>query len=260
MIAVFGAFVPTGDAIIKAIALGLAVGVFTDAFLVRMTLVPAVLALLGDRAWSAALAGPPAPKVDVEGEGPFTRSPLRDWPTPESDHQVYGEGLAIEHADGTAVYGDIDVAVSRGDVLAVTGHGSSALLLTLSGRVVPDHGDLKIGGMVVPEENRKIRRVVPFLTSTRRTRTHGRRRHDAVDREEPAGPARHRPRGPRARHGHRGCGRRARGRRGPERIRQVILGLVDQRVDWMMPADTRYTLLDLEADRLAPLASGGAHS
>ena len=40
----------------------------------------------------------------------------------------------------------------------------------------------------------------------------------------------------------------------------VILGLVDQRVDWMMPADTRYTLLDLEADRLAPLASGGAHS
>ena len=32
-------------------AFGLAVGVFVDAFLVRMTLVPAVLALLGDRAW-----------------------------------------------------------------------------------------------------------------------------------------------------------------------------------------------------------------
>jgi hypothetical protein len=27
-----------------------------------------------------------------------------------------------------------------------------------------------------------------------------------------------------------------------------------------MPADTPYTLHDLEADRLAPLASGGAHS
>ena len=60
MFAVFGAFVPAGDSIIKSIALGLAVGVFADClFLVRMTLVPAVLALLGDKAWALpALAGP----------------------------------------------------------------------------------------------------------------------------------------------------------------------------------------------------------
>ncbi|GAE73695.1 hypothetical protein JCM18916_3245 [Cutibacterium acnes JCM 18916] len=35
---------------IKEIALALAVGILTDAFLVRMTLVPAVMALLGDKA------------------------------------------------------------------------------------------------------------------------------------------------------------------------------------------------------------------
>ena len=261
MIAVFGAFVPTGDAIIKAIALGLAVGVFTDAFLVRMTLVPAVLALLGDRAWSLPRwLDRLLPKVDVEGEGLVHQVALRDWPTPESDHQVYGEGLAIEHADGTAVYEDIDVAVSRGDVLAVTGHGSSALLLTLSGRIVPDRGDLKIGGMVVPEENRKIRRVVPFLTldspdaglmvdaATMRSIAknppdllvidHADRAHDTDTADAVAELV------------------AAAVRNGSA----VILGLVDQRVDWMMPADTRYTLLDLEADRLAPLASGGAHS
>ena len=51
MFAVFAAFVPEGDPSIKVIALGLAVGVFVDAFIVRMTLVPAVLQLLGDRAW-----------------------------------------------------------------------------------------------------------------------------------------------------------------------------------------------------------------
>ncbi|HUH52943.1 MAG TPA: MMPL family transporter, partial [Microbacteriaceae bacterium] len=51
MFAVFAAFVPEGDPSIKVIALGLAVGVFIDAFIVRMVLVPAVLALLDDRAW-----------------------------------------------------------------------------------------------------------------------------------------------------------------------------------------------------------------
>ncbi len=51
MFAVFAAFVPEGDASLKPIALGLAVGIVIDAFLVRMTLTPAVMALLGDRAW-----------------------------------------------------------------------------------------------------------------------------------------------------------------------------------------------------------------
>ena len=47
MTSVFVAFVPGGSSTIKPIALGLAVGVFVDAFVVRMTFVPAVLALLG---------------------------------------------------------------------------------------------------------------------------------------------------------------------------------------------------------------------
>src|SRR5699024_11226473 len=51
MFAVFAAFVPEGNGAIKPIAFGLAVGVFVDAFIVRMTLVPAVLALLGKHAW-----------------------------------------------------------------------------------------------------------------------------------------------------------------------------------------------------------------
>ena len=47
MVAVFASFVPHGDSAVKPIAFGLAVGVLVDAFVVRMTLVPAVLALLG---------------------------------------------------------------------------------------------------------------------------------------------------------------------------------------------------------------------
>ena len=51
MFAVFASFVSIEDVIVKAIALGLAVGIVVDAFVVRMTLVPAVLALLGRSAW-----------------------------------------------------------------------------------------------------------------------------------------------------------------------------------------------------------------
>jgi RND superfamily putative drug exporter len=70
MIGVFGGFVLAPDPITKSIGLALAFGVLVDAFLVRMTLVPAVLALLGDRAWS--LPGwleRRLPHVDIEGEG-----------------------------------------------------------------------------------------------------------------------------------------------------------------------------------------------
>ncbi|WP_019926125.1 MMPL family transporter [Nocardia sp. BMG111209] len=51
MFGVFIAFLAAGDPIIKSIGLSLAVGVFLDAFVVRLTLIPAVMSLLGDRMW-----------------------------------------------------------------------------------------------------------------------------------------------------------------------------------------------------------------
>ncbi|WP_035858141.1 MMPL family transporter [Kitasatospora cheerisanensis] len=68
MVAVFGGFVFNHDPIIKSIGFALAVGVFIDAFVVRMTLVPAAMALLGRRAWR--LPRPldrVIPDVDLEG-------------------------------------------------------------------------------------------------------------------------------------------------------------------------------------------------
>jgi RND superfamily putative drug exporter len=69
MIAVFSGFILDDDVVVKSIGLALAFGVMVDAFLVRMTLVPAVLALLDRRAWWL----PPwldrrMPNLDIEGE------------------------------------------------------------------------------------------------------------------------------------------------------------------------------------------------
>jgi len=69
MASVFAGFILVDDPTIKAIGFGLTVGVLVDAFVVRMTLVPAVLSLLGDRAWwFPKWLDRITPKVDIEGE------------------------------------------------------------------------------------------------------------------------------------------------------------------------------------------------
>ena len=68
MIAVFGAFILDPDPILKSIGLSLAFGVLADAFLVRLTLVPAVMALLGRAAWwLPRRIDRIVPRIDVEG-------------------------------------------------------------------------------------------------------------------------------------------------------------------------------------------------
>jgi uncharacterized membrane protein YdfJ with MMPL/SSD domain len=70
MIGVFGGFVLDHDPVIKSIGLSLAVGVLADAFIVRLTLVPAVMALLGRHAWRLPRRLERlVPEVDLEGEG-----------------------------------------------------------------------------------------------------------------------------------------------------------------------------------------------
>ncbi|MCX2947330.1 MMPL family transporter [Lentzea sp. NEAU-D7] len=67
MFSVFAGFVPAGEATVKSIAFALAVGIFVDAFVVRMVLVPAALALLGERAWWLPKFLRWLPELDVEG-------------------------------------------------------------------------------------------------------------------------------------------------------------------------------------------------
>jgi RND superfamily putative drug exporter len=76
MFSVFASFVTIDDVVVKAIAFGLAVGILVDAFLVRMTLVPAVLALLGRSAWwLPRWLDRILPDLDVEGARPGDAEP-----------------------------------------------------------------------------------------------------------------------------------------------------------------------------------------
>jgi RND superfamily putative drug exporter len=89
MMAVFAGFIGSSESMVKMIGFGLAVAVLFDAFVVRMAIVPAVLALLGDKAWwlpkwlDRAL-----PDVDVEGEGLRTRGDAAEGTGAERDEEL----------------------------------------------------------------------------------------------------------------------------------------------------------------------------
>ncbi|MEA5153500.1 MMPL family transporter [Raineyella sp.] len=69
MVSVFAGFIFSDDRMVKQFGLALAVGILIDAFLVRMTLVPALMAVLGKAAWwIPGWLDKLLPNLDIEGD------------------------------------------------------------------------------------------------------------------------------------------------------------------------------------------------
>lgn len=94
MIAVFAGFIFAHLSMIRPMGLGLAIGVAVDAFLVRMTLTPAVLSLRGDRAWwIPRWLDRVLPDLDVEG------TKLRAHLQREEEQAAAEESLDADRSD-----------------------------------------------------------------------------------------------------------------------------------------------------------------
>ncbi|XEC94557.1 MMPL family transporter [Paenibacillus tarimensis] len=79
MVSVFAGFIFAPDIMIKQIGFALAVGILIDAFIVRMTLVPAVMAVFGDKAWwLPRWLDRMLPNLDVEGDKLITELKAKD--------------------------------------------------------------------------------------------------------------------------------------------------------------------------------------
>ncbi|MFD5284813.1 MMPL family transporter [Streptomyces rubrogriseus] len=89
MTSVFAGFMTGGETLLKMVGFGLAIAVLFDAFVVRMAFVPAVLVLLGERAWwLPRRLDRLLPRVDVEGEALGRRSPAPALAAvPDADRQ-----------------------------------------------------------------------------------------------------------------------------------------------------------------------------
>lgn len=159
MLAVFAFFIPEGMMSIKEIAFALAVGVAVDAFLIRTAFTPAVLALLGDRAWHL----PPwldriVPSFDVEGEVLTKKLALAGWPG--DDSVVYAEGLAVE-----GVVDPFGIIVYPGQAVGIAGPVGprTGIALALSGRLETTAGKARVAGELVPESLSAVRRRTTYL-------------------------------------------------------------------------------------------------
>ncbi|MER7789748.1 MMPL family transporter [Streptomyces sp. NPDC097640] len=95
MIAVFSGFIAEDGSMIKTIGFGLAAAVLFDAFVVRMAIVPAVLALLGDKAWwLPKWLARILPRVDVEGEA-LSRRPAENQAQAENQAPAPDEPVEL---------------------------------------------------------------------------------------------------------------------------------------------------------------------
>ena len=150
MFAVFVAFVPEGDSSLKPIALGLAAGIAIDAFLVRMTLIPALMAILGEQAWQLpAWLERILPSVDIEGEAVERERHLASWPG--DDSAIAADELSIS-ADAPVLEG-VTLRVAPGGALVATGSDHRvrrALALAVAGRSPADGGRLRVAGHLLP--------------------------------------------------------------------------------------------------------------
>jgi RND superfamily putative drug exporter len=161
MIAVFASFVPHGDSSVKPIAFGLAVGVLVDAFVVRMTLVPAVLALLGHRAWRLpSWLDRRLPSLDVEGEGLSDHLEHDTWVADHGYAVVRAEGVGVRApGGGTPLLPQTDLVLRPGSVALAAGPATAGrtLLAAVSGRIPPAAGRLVVLGRFLPAEAASVR-------------------------------------------------------------------------------------------------------
>ena len=127
-----------------------------------MTLVPAVLALLGDRAWWLPRGlDRRLPSLDVEGADLARHVEHEEWTAEHGPAAVRADGLRLPGTDLAAV----DLALPAGSLLAVSGTDRVArrsLLAALTGRLDVE-GRLVVLDRVLPGEAAAVRRRCTLL-------------------------------------------------------------------------------------------------
>lgn len=154
MTSVFAFFIPDGNKYIKPIAVALTVGIFTDAFLVRMTFIPAIMTILGKHAWwLPKFLDRLLPVADIEGEGLARTLEHSDWVRRNGDAEVRLEQVNMRDEAGL-VLRDVSLVVRSGEFAYVrldTLLSRTALSMLLAGRTTAHEGVAYVSGHVLPD-------------------------------------------------------------------------------------------------------------
>ncbi|MBB5831468.1 MMPL family transporter [Brachybacterium aquaticum] len=167
MVSVFAGFVTSGWFMLQPIAVALAVGVLVDAFVVRMTFVPAVLALLGKNAWwMPRWLGKILPPVDVEGEGLGAVLEHRRWTEEHGEHALRVQDVEVPLRGGHGRLGPLTGQVEPGRMLVVRSADDAArntFLALVAGRLTPAAGILAVHDRLAPDDLGAIQARSPWI-------------------------------------------------------------------------------------------------
>lgn len=190
MFFVFFSFFPTGENTIRGIAFALAIGILADAFLVRMTFGPALMAIAGRGAWwLPRWLDRIMPNVDIEGDGLRAAREAHYWAGSENA-LASADKLQLVYRDSHArdrALGPISFRVPNGEIPLITGHSLERrlVLLALAGRLRIAAGDAQLLAYPVSAEARHLAhhaRVVDLEAEMARADAGGRDPFDAASR------------------------------------------------------------------------------
>ena len=155
MTAVFAAFIPEGNLYIKPIAVALTVGIAADAFLVRLTLIPALMAFLGENAWwIPRWADRLLPVVDVEGEGLARTLEHADWLERHGEAVLRWDRVTVRDEASLPLISRLTVALAPGELGVLRSDDAlvrRALAEVARGHLLASEGIVAICGTVMPE-------------------------------------------------------------------------------------------------------------
>jgi putative drug exporter of the RND superfamily len=161
MFFVFFSFVPMGYGTIKPIALGLAVGIAFDAFVVRMTLVPALMALFKEASWwLPKFLDRSIPHADVEGEK--LREHMRDveWAGHSPHAVVLAEYLVPDSPTHRVAPISFEWSSRQRIDLVADPENARVFAATLSGYLPHRSGALHVKGHPLPSEQSVVKTLV----------------------------------------------------------------------------------------------------
>jgi len=158
MFFVFASFVPYGAGLIKPIALSLAAGIAIDAFLVRMTLGPALMTLFGRAAWwFPRVLDRALPDLDIEGEKLRHHRDNKVWAQQHEGRAIVAEGLQPTGSEARLTF-----VAQPGSRVDLVGEAATRRLVaaTLAGYLPAVAGRAVVADALLPSEaSRASRRV-----------------------------------------------------------------------------------------------------
>lgn len=143
MVAVFAGFIPHGSFYVQPIAVGLAVGVAVDAFLIRMTAIPAILTLMGRRAWwCPRILAEKLPRL-THGEDAISRELSTPLDATAGTPLLIARGLVVDKCAGEPVrLADFDIHAGECVQFEATPLVARHILRIISGVSRPRRGYL----------------------------------------------------------------------------------------------------------------------